>query len=186
MPKIIELCHRNNIITSLDTYHPQTAKRAIALGIDWINDVSGFEPAMIDAVKDSNVSLVFMHNLGVPADKNKTLPEDTDVIATLLKWANDKISQLQKAGIKKERLIFDPGIGFGKTAAQSWQIINNAEKFKMLGLPIFIGHSRKSFLGDGERDAATIAASISMAKKGVDYLRVHDVAGHNLIIKEKI
>jgi dihydropteroate synthase len=179
LPEIIRLCHQNKILSSLDTRHAASAKKAIALDIDWINDVSGFESAaMIDAVKDSNVSLVFMHNLGVPADKNKTLPADADVIETLLHWAKNKITQLTNAGIAQNRLIFDAGIGFGKNAEQSWQIINNIAKLKTLPVPILIGHSRKSFLGDVDKDAATIKASITMAKQGVDYLRVHDVKGH--------
>jgi dihydropteroate synthase len=194
LQEVIELCHANKVFTSLDTRHPESAKKAISLGIDWINDVDGFNnPEMISAVKDSTASIVFMHSLGVPANKNKTLPEDVDPINYITDWANHKIKNLTENGISIDRLIFDPGIGFGKTTAQSWEILENIEEFKQLGTKILVGHSRKSFLNllSGgqtveENDLKTIAVSITLAAKEIDYLRVHDVAGHTTVLNEGI
>jgi dihydropteroate synthase len=182
---VINLCRNNNVVLSVDTRHPATAKKAIELGANWINDVSGFESVqMIDAVKNSGTSLVFMHNLGVPADKNIILPAGADPVALIIKWAAGRISELEKHGVDKSRLIFDPGLGFGKDATQSWEIVNRIQEFKILGVKILVGHSRKSFLNATtllEKDSATLALSINLAQKGVDYLRVHDVVGHRWV-----
>ncbi|MGE3713897.1 MAG: dihydropteroate synthase [Alphaproteobacteria bacterium] len=175
---------------SLDTYHPENASRALQAGVHWINDVSGFsDPAMVAVVKDSDCKLVVMHSLGVPADKHVTLPAHVDVIEELIKFANGRFSQLHQAGISKGRLIFDPGIGFGKTAVQSQEILRRASELKMLGVPLFIGHSRKSFLGmqgssAQELDHATLQVSRQLVMHGVDYLRVHNVRLHKQMMQE--
>jgi len=165
-------------IFSLDTRHPENAKRALDKGFHWINDVSGFQDdAMIEAVKTSNCKLVVMHSLSVPADKNKVLPEDCDVIETLTQWIEKSSGELLASGIGKDRIIFDPGLGFGKTATQSWEIIERINELKNAGFPLLIGHSRKSFLG-AERDMNTLAVSKQLMVAGVEYLRVHDVRAH--------
>lgn len=172
-------------IFSLDTRHAENAKRALDKGFHWINDVSGFaDEAMIDAVKPYGCKLVMMHSLGIPADKNHTLPGYVDVIETLLAWAQKQVARLEKKGIRRHHLIFDPGIGFGKTAAQSSQIIERFIELKACGLPLYIGHSRKSFLGEGDRDASTLAVSRQLIAKEVDYLRVHNVAAHYALREE--
>jgi len=166
-------------IYSIDTRHAENAARALDLGFYWINDVSGFkDQKMIEVVKPYDCKLVMMHSLTVPADKNVTIPEDADVIETLLDWCKSHLSRLERAGIRKHRLIMDPGIGFGKTLKQSGQIIERVTELKACGLPMLIGHSRKSFLGEGDKDAKTLAVSRHMIGKDVEYLRVHDVAGH--------
>lgn len=158
---------------SLDTRHPETLTKAIPFGVRWLNDVGGLQDERLVAVaREAGLTMVLMHSLTVPADKNVTLPADCDVITTLIEWAKPRIDTL-----KSEKLIFDPGLGFGKTVAQSWRIIEEAERFKALGVPILIGHSRKSFLNlpMEERDAATATISRKLAAKGIDYLRVHNV-----------
>lgn len=165
---------------SLDTRHGESAKRALDLGIDWINDVTGFSsPEMVAAVKASECKLVMMHSLGVPADKKITLAS-RNVVETLTSWAKQRLVQLEMHGIARERILFDPGVGFGKTARQSLSIIRNVKQFSALGVPVLVGHSRKSFLADlsADRDDATLAASLYIASQGVDWLRVHDVARH--------
>lgn len=170
---------------SIDTRHPETATRALSHGVDWINDVSGnAHPDMADAVRRASCRLVLMHSLGVPADPAVTLPEEADPVHTLLQWAEREIQVLAARGIGRERIIFDPGIGFGKTMEQSWEIVRRMEEFRPLGLPLLAGHSRKSFLrrvsdnpAEG-RDDATLAVSAYLAARGVDYLRVHAVARH--------
>lgn len=181
---IIKTAKAANVKTSLDTRHHKSAVKAIRLGIDWINDVRGFcAPDMINAVKDSNVRLVMMHSLTVPADKNITIAEDKDPVAEILSWTENKLQALTAQDIDKERIILDPGIGFGKTAKQSLEIMKRIDELKKSGLEILVGHSRKSFFNlittkdFSERDVETIAASILIAPF-VSYLRVHDVAGH--------
>ena len=185
-PVLALLPRESSVEFSLDTRHPYTARKALA-HVDWINDVSGFaDNAMIDAVKNSQCKLVVMHSLSVPADKNIVMPESADVIEELIAFAKQRISALEAAGIAHGRIVFDPGIGFGKTAKQSLDILHNIESFSVLGVPLYIGHSRKSFLGGNpaERDAATLAISRDLAAHGIAYLRVHDVAAHARVLKE--
>lgn len=177
------------VAISVDTRHAETARKALELGVDWINDVTGFvSSAMIDAVQHSSCRLVMMHSLGVPANKAITLPPALDPVATLLSWAKERASLLLQKGIAKERIIFDPGIGFGKTSAQSLAIIREMERFQSLEMPILVGHSRKSFLAQfaganpALRDDATLAVSMYLVNKNTHYLRVHDVARHRQML----
>ncbi len=165
---------------SVDTRHAETARRALDCGTDWINDVGGFSsPEMVAAVKNNHCRLVVMHSLSVPADTSITLPAGIDVAEALLGWARARIAALEAQGIARGRIVFDPGLGFGKTAEQSHAIVRDIKKFKALEVPILVGHSRKSFLGKNiDRDAATLSMSLALAAQGVDYLRVHDVAAH--------
>ena len=187
---------------SVDTRYAQTARKALSLGISWINDVSGFSSAeMVEAVRGSDCKLVVMHSLSVPTDKNIILPVDADPVEIVIEWAKARFLALEKAGISRDRIIFDAGIGFGKNAAQSQAIIDGVSRFKELAVPILIGHSRKSFLqnchsecneeslhnnekilrqAQDDIDDATIKASQFLAENGVDYLRVHNVKRHRL------
>ena len=149
---------------SVDTRHAETASKALAAGAAWINDVSGFsDAAMVAAVKSNNCKLVFMNSLSVPASRDIVLPLKADAVTLILAWAKERIAALEAAGIVKNRLIFDPGIGFGKTREQSFALLRGIEKFKVLGVPILVGHSRKSFLGKEKRDEATLLLSQFMA-----------------------
>ncbi|GFZ83849.1 dihydropteroate synthase [Rickettsiales bacterium] len=185
LPEIINLAHKNNVKASIDTRHHQTASKAITMGVDFINDVEGFHSEeMINVVRQSEASLIMMHSLTVPADRDVTIPEDKDIIPEITKWAENTKQKLLNAGIKQERIIFDPGIGFGKTADQSWYLIKNIQQFFSLNLDILVGHSRKSFLNKitalpfAKRDIESLAISIYCLQKGVKYIRVHDVAIH--------
>lgn len=181
LPAIIKIANDENILTSLDTRHAESAKKAIKLGIDWINDVNGLQDdKMVAAVVNSDVRLIMMHSLSVPANKNIILPEGCDPILVIKEWTKAQIDILQKHGINKDRVILDPGIGFSKNTRQSWEIIKRVEELQDLGLELFIGHSLKSFLGGdiSERYAKTIALSKELAAKNIDYLRVHDIIGH--------
>lgn len=170
---------------SLDSRHPQTIEKAIKIGIDWINDVSGFEQsAMVELAKHSNTKIVLMHHLGIPANKAMTLPENGNHLITLHSWAKKRIKELTLKGIHPSRMIFDPGIGFGKTARQSMDIMTHIDFFQDLHIPVMVGHSRKSCFNlvtdkaFAERDIETLTASLMLKRKGVDYLRVHNVAWH--------
>jgi dihydropteroate synthase len=177
---------------SLDTRHPETALRALALGFHWINDVTGGRnPKMIECMARSDCRYVIMHALSVPVNPKETLASTEDPVEMIIKWANDTIERLENAGIARSRIILDPGIGFGKTAEQSFTLIKNIGQLKDLGVPLLVGHSRKSFLTlftdkpYSERDPETLIFSYYLASQGVDYLRIHDLENHVSLLKIK-
>ena len=92
-----------------------------------------------------DTKIIMMHSFSVPPDKTQTLSPDEDPIDQLIQWAQTRMKELDEAGIEKNRIIFDPGLGFGKTPSQSWEILNRSHEFKQLKVPTLIGHSRKSF-----------------------------------------
>lgn len=168
---------------SIDTRHPQVAASALDHGIDWINDVSGFrDEKMRRLVAEHPVKCVLMHNLGIPVQKNRVLAAHPPICDQILTWAALRVKQLLDAGVAPERLIFDIGIGFGKTARQSKFLLKNIKHFRSLNCPLLVGHSRKSFLDSitdkpfAERDFETAIISYQLALQGVEYLRVHNVS----------
>ena len=175
LPLIIKLAKNHNVKISLDSRNYQTIYKALECGgIDIINDVSGFShPKMIELAAQSGKKIIVMHNLGIPADKNKIIPTDLDVIEVIIEWMAERLNLLLQSGVKQQQIIFDPGIGFGKNAAQSMAIIKNIERLKIFNLPLLIGHSRKSFLDYNENKTAEISSYL--AKKHIEYLRVHNI-----------
>ena len=175
---------------SLDTRRAETARLGIERGCTIINDVSGgADPALVALAAHSGATLVMMHSLGIPADPARTLPEGADPVASILKWGGDLLARLEHLGIGRERVYLDPGLGFGKTAQQSGQIVERIAELKALGAPVLVGHSRKSFLSviSGQpdptwRDAQTLALSFYFRMQGVDCIRVHDVANHRIML----
>jgi 2-amino-4-hydroxy-6-hydroxymethyldihydropteridine diphosphokinase/dihydropteroate synthase len=170
---------------SVDTYHPETARKSLDCGVDIINDVSGLtNPAMIELAADGRADWVAMHSVSVPADKTRVLPPRARAFPVVDAWLQDQLENWTRAGIDPERLIFDPGIGFGKDPLQSLELLRSAGEFRRHGLRVLIGHSRKSFfqrLTDAsveERDLATLGVSLALSAQGVDILRVHDVPLH--------
>lgn len=181
---------------SIDSYHPSTAKRAYEVGANIINDVSGLQnEEMIDFIAAKNAKTIFMHSLSVPANPEIIINRALNVTAEILKWAEEKIAYLENKGVKKSQLIFDPGVGFSKNAEQSLRIIKNIAAFKELGLPLYVGHSKKSFLdilnveglenNKESRLQKTLILSNYLAKQGTDYIRVHDVAKNKEAIKSQ-
>lgn len=167
---------------SVDTRHVQTAALALESGFNCINDVTGrLDPAMLELLRASTCDYVLMHSLTVPADRDRTLPEGCDPIAELRSWLNGKLKLLETSGIDLSRIIFDPGIGFGKTSRQSLEILKRIGEFADLPVRLLVGHSRKSFMKELQienRDAATLVLSLRLARQGVDILRVHDFSSH--------
>lgn len=185
LPDILAMAREAGRLVSLDTRHAATAARALGHGVDWINDVGGLQDAeMRRVVADYPCQLVLMHSLGVPADPSMTLPEDADVIDSLMQHARERQEALAGEGIAPGRLIYDPGIGFGKTMRQNLQILSSATSFTALGMPLLFGHSRKRFMQyfshkeAAERDELTAAFSAMLMLQGIDYLRVHAVGKH--------
>ena len=167
---------------SVDTRCPIVAEKALHFDVDFINDVTGFtNPLMLDVVKDSLVELVFMHHLSVPPRANETLPLLQDPIQVMKQWAMDRLQVFSDRNISHKRLIFDPGIGFGKTPHQNMEIIKRANELESIGLPILIAHSRKSFLKQfidlpaARRDIETVILSNYLSQRNIHYLRVHHV-----------
>lgn len=176
---------RDRVRLSIDTRHAENAARALSLGASIINDVGGLaDDAMCEALEEHECDIVVMHALTIPADAAVTLADDADAVAEILAWKTRVTAHASARGIGAHRLIYDPGIGFGKTAEQSLALITRARELKASGGRWLIGHSRKSFMklftdapAEG-RDALTLQFSKQLADAGIDYLRVHDVAGH--------
>ncbi len=165
---------------SVDTYKPEVARRALAFGADIINDVWGgaTDPAMWQTVAKSRALYVLMHN----ATGRRDWPTGSRVARRVRDELLDLAGRAMAAGVPSEAIILDPGIGFGKTQAQNLELINRADVYGATGHPILIGTSRKSVIGHAlgapveerlEGTAATIAIAIA---RGVDIVRVHDVA----------
>jgi 2-amino-4-hydroxy-6-hydroxymethyldihydropteridine diphosphokinase/dihydropteroate synthase len=170
---------------SVDTYHVETARRALELGADMVNDVGGLTaPAMIELAATSGAEFVAMHNLGVPADKTRVLPADQDPTTAGEGWIEQRLGEWERAGIDLKRIVLDPGIGFGKNALQSLRLLRNVERLQRFGLRLLVGHSRKSFMHQAaaadrdDRDLFTVGVSLNLCRAGVDILRVHNVAAH--------
>lgn len=177
---------------SIDTRHALVAKHALDLGVAWINDVSGAEdPAMREVIINSACDVVIMHHLGIPVDRNKILDLDKNPVDQVLHWGEKRLNELIQLGVRKDRIIFDVGIGFGKNPQQCLTLIKNIDQFHPLGTRLLVGHSRKIFLGEftdkkfAERDIETVMVSMFLAEKGMDYLRVHDVEMHAKAFKVK-
>lgn len=162
---------------SLDSYHPETVEWALEfLPVQWINDVAGFEsPRMRELARASNAACVVMHSLTVPPVPDRHLPVDEDPVEHLLQWADGRKRAL---GLPMERLILDPGIGFGKTLHQNHALLRRASELHASGTAWLFGHSRKRFLGGPPeatgRDLETALATSDLAQAGVDYVRIHD------------
>ncbi|MDR2778510.1 MAG: dihydropteroate synthase [Rickettsiales bacterium] len=170
-------------LLSIDTYHSRTAELAITNGFDIVNDVSALEnEKMLDLAKNNpRIKFVFMHNLGIPTRKNVIV--HGNIIEELKKWLESKLENFDRVGIDRNQLIFDPGLGFGKTSQQNLEILQNVSYFHRFEVKIMIGHSRKSFMnifssvGPELRDCETVAMSMKLAKD-VDILRVHSPVEH--------
>jgi len=173
---------------SIDTYKSKAAEESLNAGADIINDISGlrFDEKMVDVAKKFNSPVVVMHIKGTPKDMQKN-PEYKDLLRELLEYFEERIDTLKRNGI--EKIIIDPGIGFGKTREQNLEIINRLHEFSMFNLPILIGVSRKSFIGltldrpVSERLYGTLASNMFALIKGASILRVHDILPHRDIIK---
>lgn len=167
-------------LVSVDTRHAATAARAIEAGADILNDVSGLsDPRFNEILCSAECDYVLMHSLSVPADPQQILARDADPVREILAWSEAKLEVLERAGVARSRVILDPGIGFGKTAVQSMEIMKRIAEFHRLEVRLLVGHSRKSFLSQwtkepfGERDPETLGISLALADRGVDIIRVH-------------
>ena len=172
-------------LLSLDTRHAEVAAKGLEMGVDIINDVSGLtSPGMLVLARDADCDWIAMHHVTIPADPRTTLPDDEDPFDAVEAWLLERMESWEAGGLNLERIIFDPGIGFGKNRLQSLRLLRRAGEFRRHGLRVLVGHSRKSFMksfageDEGGRDLATIGASLHLCAQGVDIIRVHDVPAH--------
>ena len=185
IPVITELAKHGATI-SIDTMRASTAEAAIKAGAAIINDVSGglADDAMLQTAARLKVPYIAMHWRGQSKDMNsKAIYGDVvnDVIAEL----NERIEAALDAGIQKDKLVIDPGIGFAKDAEHNWAIIDAIDRFIELGYPVLVGASRKRFLGGDtpdEREQATIDLTKRLGTTGVWAVRVHSVKPHKEVL----
>ena len=185
IPVIEKIKSELDVLVSIDTYKEPVARIAVEeAGADMINDISAlrFSEKMADTVAELEVPVVLMHIKGTPEDMQID-PSYADVIAEIDGYFEERIEFAQSKGIKREKLIIDPGIGFGKRLEDNVAIIRQLNRFDRFELPILVGLSHKTFLGKisgsqhpEDREPETIAASVLAVQNGAAILRVHDVA----------
>jgi dihydropteroate synthase len=181
IPVIEALSKTCHVPISIDTYKPEVMRQAIAAGADIVNDVRALqEPNALEIVAQSNVGVCLMHMQGTP-ETMQLEPHYADVMSEVKQFLIDRMNAALAHGIEKNRILLDPGFGFGKTRAHNIALIQHLDELKAIGQPLLVGLSRKSVLGsiaggdEGQRLYASIAASVISAMKGVKIIRVHDV-----------
>ncbi|MGM9532478.1 dihydropteroate synthase [Intestinibacter sp.] len=177
VPVIKRLKEEINVPISIDTYKSEVAEEALKLGVEMINDVWGltYDGKMADVVAKYDAEVCIMHNQdGTEYDK--------DIMEAIKEFLQNSVDMALKAGVKKEKIVLDPGIGFGKTYEQNVEVLRRLGELKDLGYPILLGTSRKSVLGkilEGttpkQRVEGTVATTVLGIRDGVDIVRVHDV-----------
>ncbi len=182
VPVVRELTQAVDVPISIDTTKATVAAAALEAGAAIVNDVSGLtlDPNMPAVCRDYEAGVVCMHSKGTPQTMQID-PRYDDVVGEIELFFRERLDALEQEGIPPERVVLDPGIGFGKTAQHNLDLLAASSRFRTLGRPLLVGHSRKRFLKAvlgrpvEERTAGTIGVSIALASLGVDYLRVHDV-----------
>jgi dihydropteroate synthase len=190
IPVISEIRATSDVFLSVDTYKSEVARQALAAGADMVNDISGltFDRGMVDRVRDSGAYVVIMHIKGTPRDMQKA-PHYNDVIAEIRAFFDRQVGFARSRGVSEERIILDPGIGFGKRRQDNLKIIKKLRVFRETGRPLLIGTSMKAFIGKvtdtplNERTEGTLASVALCAWNGADIIRVHDVKGAVRVVK---
>jgi dihydropteroate synthase len=184
IPVIEKLSDMSGVPISIDTYKADVAQKAIDAGASIVNDISGlrFDPEMPGVVSGNEVPVVLMHIKGTPKNMQAN-PIYGNLIEEIIEYLEESMTIAEKEGINEDKIIVDPGIGFGKTFEDNLEIINRLSEFKRLGKPILIGTSRKAFIGKilgdapvGDRIEGTAAAVAISIMHGANIVRVHDVA----------
>jgi dihydropteroate synthase len=180
---VIEGLRATGAQLSIDTSKAAVAAPALDAGASYVNDVTAFrgDPELAGLVADRGVECCLMHMLGTP----RTMQEDPrydDVVADVKAFLEERLSVAVAAGVAEERVMLDPGIGFGKTVAHNLELLRRLDEIVALGRPVVVGVSRKSFLGRitgrevSERAVASAAANVLALERGASVFRVHDVA----------
>jgi dihydropteroate synthase len=181
IPVLKAIKQRFNIVVSIDTSKASVMSAAIDAGADMINDVRALQnDGCLAAIANSNIPVCLMHMQGIPKNMQNS-PSYDDVINDIIVFFQQRIETCISAGIARERLILDPGFGFGKTLEQNFYLLANLSKFNQLSLPLLAGLSRKSMIGNllnrevEQRLAGSLATAIIAAQQGAHIIRVHDV-----------
>jgi len=180
---IKKLAPQISVPISIDTTKAEVAREALRAGASIVNDVSGltFDPDMIRVCAEAQAGVICMHIQGTPQSM-QIAPHYDDAVSEICGFLKLRLERLAAEGIPPERVVVDPGIGFGKTAQHNLEILSSIDQLHALGRPVCIGHSRKRFLkailGQAldERSQGTVGVSIALAAQRTDILRVHDVA----------
>ena len=187
------------VLISIDTYKPTVARKAIQAGARWVNDIWGFraDPKLAEVVAETGVPVILMHNRMVPGypELRSRLggrfigSHYQNLIGEIREELMNSIALAHKKGISDERIILDPGIGFGKTVDQNLELLDRLDEIKSLGYPLVAGPSRKSFIGytldlpPDERIEGTAAAVALCIDRGADIVRVHDVGVMSRVVR---
>ena len=185
---VIRALAESKVAISIDTMRASTARLAVAAGASIVNDVSGgaADPDMFATVADLGCKYTLMHWRGHSKDMNSKAIYG-DVVADVIEEVTMQLDKALAAGVKRENIILDPGLGFAKNPEHNWEILNRIEEFTALGYPVLIGHSRKRFLGGDnpdEREEATVAVTQSLVGKGIWAVRVHGVKANVEVVKK--
>jgi dihydropteroate synthase len=173
---------------SVDTRKAEVAEAAIEAGADVINDQDGLEdPALRAVVAEHDVPVILMHSINTPVQPDAEVPYD-DVVTDVIAELHERVLLARKSGIDPEQIVLDPGIGFGKTAAENFELLDRLHELTGLGHPVLFAHSHKSLFADigyadGDRLLPTVVASAMAAERGAAALRVHDVAENLAAVK---
>ena len=176
---VVEALADLDALVSIDTRRASVARAAMEAGADILNDVSGLEdPEMRLVAADYDAPVVVMHSIETPVDPGTEIHYD-DVVEDVVEYLTERVLLAEKAGLDRSQILVDPGLGFGKSAAESFELLDRLDELRGLGCPVLIGHSHKSMfdLVDGGRADAldeTVAATALAADRGADIVRVHD------------
>jgi dihydropteroate synthase len=181
IPVIKSISAEVDVPISIDTYKSTVAQKAIEAGAEIINDISGlnFDPSLAKVASKEDTPLVLMHIRGTPETMQKNVHYDS-LFSEILQYLKDSIQRAESAGLDPRQIIVDPGIGFGKTVEDNLLIIKNLHEFRILGKPILLGTSRKSFIGKilnaevGERLEGTLSSITVGVLNGANIIRCHD------------
>lgn len=182
LPVIEKLASKVQVPISIDTSKASVARAAIEAGAEIINDVTGLtgDPVMVELTIETGVGVCAMHMQGTPQTMQDN-PAYTDVVGEIRGYLRGRRDALVSAGVSRERICLDPGIGFGKTHDHNITLMRHCYEFHELGCPLLVGHSRKGFLGkligdkEADRTNATVGAALALAVQGVQIIRVHGV-----------
>ncbi len=181
VPVIEALSKVTTVPLSIDTYKPEVMRAAIEAGADIVNDICALrEDGALEIVANSNAGVCLMHMQGIPQTMQIN-PQYADVVNEVKQFLIDRVEACLAHGIARERIMLDPGFGFGKTTAHNVALIQHLDSFVGLGFPLLVGLSRKSVLGriaggdEQQRLHAGLAASVISVMKGAKIVRVHDV-----------
>lgn len=183
IPVIEAISNKINIPISIDTRKSRVAEESLKAGASIVNDVSGlkYDPDMAPIVAKYNAGLIVMHAKGTPQDMQIN-PVYKNLIKEIVESLKESLGMAKRAGVSKEKIVIDPGVGFGKTVEHNLEILSRLDEFKALSQPICVGTSRKSFIGKvlglpnvENRLSGTIATCVIAIMKGANILRVHDV-----------